>query len=407
MITINKKKKYSADYLFSIVVGIYLVSLPFGALNLGGFGSALKYIGLVVAICWLLFSRKFSISKIIYFELMLIFVFFVSTIYSIDIEATFSRNLTNFFFIILLVSISGINVNSRNSKIMINSAIWASRITAIFVLIFGDIYGDGRISLSNMFLEDPNYLTAYFLFGYVYAYNNIMKPNKIIRKVLSLLEIILYILIILATGSRGGFISYVVVTIVMFVLSDKFKISNMFKSIIFVLLLLIILQLAGNFISNDVLYRFTLKSMIESQGTGRIQLLIDAITIFFKSNVFRIMFGYGTGTMGIIYTNFGYSYAVAHNIFVEILLENGLIGFIMYVFVIFQLIYTSFKFKNRQVFFILIGMIILSLSTSLSTFKPYWNVIFIIVYMEKINKSMTNTITSNVELNYTEIPTLT
>ena len=385
------KSKISLDYIFSILVGVYLLSLPFGALNLGGFGTILKYIGLVVSLGWIFFSRKISISKIIVLELIMVFLFFISTIYSIDIEESFLRNTTHFFFIILLISISGLQTNSRNTKTLINCAIWGARMTAIFVLIFGDIYVDGRISLGNMFLEDPNYLTAYFLFGYVFAFYNIIKSKKISKKVLSFLEITIYILIILATGSRGGFISYIVVTIGILFFSNKFKIMNMVRLLIFALLFFVIIQVASNFINNDVLSRFTIKSMVESQGTGRIQLFKDALSIFSKSNFFRIMFGYGAGTIGSIYTSFGYRYAVVHNIFIEILLENGVIGFALYVSLVFQLMYTSFKFKNKQVFFVLLGIVVLSFSTSLSTFKPYWNVIFVIVYLERLEKLLNNT----------------
>lgn len=374
------KKNKDASTVYGVFFALYFLSLPFNAISLGIFGSLLRYIGLIVLISWLIFSRKIRFNNILTYALILVFLYFLNLFYTIDSELTKSRLISETSFLLLMIAISGLEYNKENSELITKTAIWSSRITAILVIITAEFYrGTGRISLGGIFSEDPNHLTAYFLFGYVFAMFGLSKKNMLRNKVKYILEIVLYISIILTTGSRTGFIAYFVITILYLLFHKQLKFSSFVKFFIALSLLIITI----NLIDNDILSRFTLESILESEGTGRYQLWKDALHIFYNSTPSKLLFGYGTGTITTVYTTFGYKYAVAHNIFIEKLVENGIVGLILYVTFVISLIYTSFKIDKKHLFYILLGMIIVSFATSVSTFTPYWNVILMIIYFSK------------------------
>ena len=62
------------------------------------------------------------------------------------------------------------------------------------------------------------------------------------------------------------------------------------------------------------------------------------------------------------------------HMFIESLLEIGVIGAVIYIVFIFSFVFEALKRRDIYCVAILTGMIVLSLSTSISVFKPYWNI---------------------------------
>ncbi len=71
-----------------------------------------------------------------------------------------------------------------------------------------------------------------------------------------------------------------------------------------------------------------------------------------------------------------------HNMFIENLIETGLIGLILYSVYIFSF-WNSAK-KSGDVFAaaVMAGMIVMSLSVSIYAFKPYWNIMIYILCVQ-------------------------
>ena len=167
--------------------------------------------------------------------------------------------------------------------------------------------------------------------------------------------------IIFSTGSRTGFIAYIIISIIYAIFRSKNNLRVIIKIFLVLSLSSTFMLIISNYISADILNRFSLDSIVSSEGTGRYQIWEDALTIFYNSNFIRILFGYGSGTIIDVYANNGYLNAVAHNIFIEKLIENGIIGFSIYVYFIGLIVWHSWKLKNKEFFFILLAMIIMSL----------------------------------------------
>ena len=68
-----------------------------------------------------------------------------------------------------------------------------------------------------------------------------------------------------------------------------------------------------------------------------------------------------------------------HNIFLETLVELGVFGLIFYCLAIGTFVKRSLKLNDKFCFAVLICMIVMSLSTSLYTFKPYFNIMLFVI----------------------------
>jgi O-antigen ligase len=188
------------------------------------------------------------------------------------------------------------------------------------------------------------------------------------------------VFIVVATGSRTGFITYLFITAIVFISNFKFNRKTVLISLSSLVFSIIAYFTITSLVNPEALSRLTFESIISSNGTGRFDLWDNALHIYNESSVFRKFFGYGAGSIRTVYTSYGFINQVSHNIFIEILLENGIIGLLVYVALIIKILIMASQSSIKELLFILLGMIVISLGASLYAFKPYWNVILIILY---------------------------
>jgi O-antigen ligase len=259
------------------------------------------------------------------------------------------------------------------------------------VLISADYY-EGRIYLTGIVQEDPNYLCAYFLFAMIFCIIVLLQKNSIKAKLVSTIELIIYVYIIIGTGSRGGVLAIVTASIVAFLFyrnENTLMMSSLINRILLVILVFIMLNVVESYISTDILSRFSLETLSASSGTGRYDIWESAMNAFNESSFLRQLFGYGTGSAVSITYLFPFQHHIVfHNMFIESLLEIGVIGAVIYIVFIFSFVYEALKRRNIYCVAILIGMIVLSLSTSISVFKPYWNIMIYTMVLSLSNDNI-------------------
>lgn len=378
---INEKGKS----FFIITLSIYILLVAFGTLNLGSFGSGLRLIGLLPFLGWFLYSRRIKFNNVILLQTLLVMLFGISILYSFNIEKSIDRTVTNVLLLGLMVFFASGNGDLKKNRVLINSAIWSSRLTVLIVIMFST-YKENRLFIGGAFTEDPNYLTGYFLFGYVFALYEVLYGKFFIKKIFGFIEILIYVFIVVATGSRTGFITYLFITAIVFLGNFKFNRKTVLISISTLVFAIIAYIAITSLVNPEALSRLTFESIISSNGTGRFDLWDNALHIYSESSVFRKFFGYGSGSIRTVYTSYGFINQVSHNIFIEILLENGIIGLLVYTALIIKIVIMASQSSIKELLFILLGMIIISLGASLYAFKPYWNVILIILYFSSPNK---------------------
>lgn len=372
-------------------IQIYYISLIFGAFAVPFLsGSLLKYVALLVLATWALYRFKTYITT---YDLLFgayVLIMFFSIIYSLNFDVTKQRIITNVQFLVLLIATGSFLYSEKEINQLKLSLVWASRITAGVLLLVGGTGADRILLNGSLLAEDPNYLNGYFLFGTIYAFQTLMVGNKK-QKVISVIELLLYIYCCLATGSRGGMFGLFLAALVALFISNNGRnfLKNNIKKLSAVLAISIIIILIIPFIPETVISRFTAQAIKESNGTHRYEFWGWAFQIFKDSSFFHQLFGYGAGAIRTIFGSHGYLAVVAHNLYVEQLMEGGVILSIIYFVMIGYLLKKSYKRKDSFSFSIVCGFLMLSMSTSLYAFKPFWAIMMFI----NLRRETDNTIT--------------
>lgn len=364
------------QYIF--LVSIYFLALPLGAMNLGSFGSALKLVSFVPIGLALVNVRNISFKKPFVYYLMYVLFSACSILWSVNEQESIYR-VNRYLNLTLLLLSSCIFVFSSDEILTIKKVLrWSSRISGIVCLAFGTYYS-GRLILTGRIQEDPNYFCMYLSFGVIACIGDITSDITISKKIVAVAELLLYFSIALLTGSRGGLIALLLGTLLYLIFSGDKTFDT--KKTIAICAMIIALYVGMTFLSDSMVDRFSVESVLESKGTHRFEIWEEAFDLYGRSNIFRKLFGYGIQGVTTAFANYGYSFAgyVMHNMFVETLLELGLFGLIAYCVMVVSFCLHALKMKDKFAFGVISMMVIMSMSTSISTFKPYFNIMMFIL----------------------------
>ena len=375
---------YKKLYLYSL--WLYFIAVPLGAMNIGEFGSLLKVIGLLPVLFAIIITRQYEFTSLHFLYFGYVLLVCLSFFWSINPQSTQGRTITLIELSLLMASVSAIDFDDNDISVLKKALVWSSRITAILLLGAGSMW-QGRLVLSGIIKEDPNYICMYFSFGAVNAAEQIFSKDKILSilsKVFYIIEGIIYLYAVLLTGSRGGLLAIMVCLLLSLLFSNRstiFEGRRIFLRLIPTLGAFFILYYLLSVLSPLLSQRFTIADVVQSGGTGRIKIWENGIELYRNSSFGRQVFGYGAATNMRAMQEAGYSNAaVMHNIFLETLVELGSIGFLHYTIMILTYISKAAKIDDKYSLCVITGFVVMSLSTSLYAFKPYINImIFIII----------------------------
>ena len=386
--------KINIKKIYIFLLSLYFVCLPLGTLRIGSFGSLLKIIGILPIIVCIISRNKLKFNKTSSYYLIYIMMALLSCIWSINRDNTFGRVVTYAEFYILMLSVGFFEYTEKEVNIFKKSLVWSSRITLILLLVFGTIT-ENRLVLRGIIKEDPNYICMYFSFGVLFAIEKI-KDSKVskVYKLIAIAELIIYYYTVFMTGSRGGLLAIAVCSFVMIILNNhklKNTIINHFKKVLIILGVIIIIVNIVGVLDPVLVERFSIDSVVESGGTGRTEIWTNGLNMFANTTLFRQFFGFGSATIIQAFILHGYSMAkVMHNVYLEQLLDLGIIGFTLYMLYLFKFVKSAWKFENKYSLCLMIGFMAMALSTSLSAFKPFINAMIFIVIQENILKEGTD-----------------
>ena len=372
---VNLKKAY----VFFLCV--YLVALPLGAMSIGVIGSALKLLAILPVLLAITQLNRFHLNTPIKMYFIYILICGISVLFSLDITPAWSKFSSLLLLFLLLASSCCFVYTGREIELLKKSLIWSSRISCALCLLFNN-FVEGRMYFQNdIFSEDPNYFCAYLAFGAIYAIEKLLNSDEKLKyRIIALGEIAVYLTVALLTGSRGGMLALLFGIIMFIVFSNKKLVS--FKTVLIVAVVSISLYVGTQFLSDDILSRFTFQNVRETGGTGRTIIWAKALGMFEKSSILRKIFGQGIGNTVTAWSHYGFfEMHVCHNMFIESLVEIGIVGLLAYISAIYSFIKQALK-RQKYAFGVIIVMFFLSLSTSISTFKPYINTMLYILCIE-------------------------
>ena len=363
---------------------LYFLCLPLDAINIGAIGSALKIIALLPMGFALIRLPHIKISKFHVLYFAYICACFLSLINSKHTDISLSKIITFIQLFLLMLTAGCCEYSADDIRFLKNTLIWASRISLILILLLGT-YRQNRLVLHNEIIkEDPNYFCLYLSFGIIYCLQKIFKKTQsnFLYKILGIGELIVYLFVIVYTGSRGGLLA-ILFACFAYILFYTNK-SSSFRKLIIIVAIALILYFVLQTLSENMQTRFTIDDVVESGGTHRIDIWAQGIDLFVKGSFLQKVFGYGISTTRLTFIEEGYYYQlVMHNIFLETLVEIGVLGLIVYCYMIFYFLKEAFKNNDKFSFAVIIGMIVMSISTSLSSFKPYINIMILIICLSR------------------------
>lgn len=372
--------------LYLFFLQIYFICLPLNAVTIGTMGSVLKYIAILPIGISLLSLKFIRFNSVIMAQLGFVIWAAFSCMWSVNTSMSIDRTVSYVLLTALVFSCNTFDFTYEDIKKIKKAFLWSSRSTAVVMLVFSE-YSSGRFMLGGKISEDPNYLCGYLFAGIVLSLQSILLKRK---RMFSLIELIIYLFLVLQTGSRGGLLAAAFSAVCYIFFYKKAAVNEILKKFFYVILMFIIVLVVLQFLPEELTARFNYKDAIASGGTGRFEIWEAGIKLFKNFPLHRQIFGTGTGTITavLILTEYGITRGTAmHNIFLETLVELGVVGFIIYIIWVGIFVISAFKEKDKFAFAVIMGMIVLSLSTSLHTFKPYFNIMLMILAFKNQIKS--------------------
>jgi O-antigen ligase len=121
--------------------------------------------------------------------------------------------------------------------------------------------------------------------------------------------------------------------------------------------------------------RFNIEDVAKSGGSGRTDIWDKDIELYSNSSVPRKIFGQGVGSITTL------TGRVAHNTWLETLVELGLLGVILFSGLVISIAKQLYNSKQILLFSIFISYIGLTISLSLLGYKPLWGLIIISIIL--------------------------
>ena len=272
------------------------------------------------------FVKKSPILKLVYvwfFWMLINCVIYPSELLTNTLSIFFQTTLwCTLFFVIY-------SFTSRNPKKLLRKS---KKYFYFLMLFLGMVYLNTNIETRNV------YFSYYALAAvpWVLLYKN---------KFLKYFGLLFILIVVLSASKRGGFLAIAgSVTSYLYINNIAYKKNKGLGIVFFVISILLLSTLTIQFIDSfgtDLLTR--INNMSEDEGSGRLDLYLELIVLINDFDLFQFIVGNGHDSTSSITGNF------AHNEFLQFLVDYGLIGLIIYIYLHITLIKKCYKlFKDKS-----------------------------------------------------------
>lgn len=240
------------------------------------------------------------------------------------------------------------------------------------------IYNEYTLTRFNGTFEDPNYMGFFFtiaIFSIVCL--------KLFNKYLRVLFIISLYVMIFTSLSLTAIVVNLIVWLFYFIFNKNLKSKNIVLIFLSVFLVFILynvglynkdIPIIGSLVEriNGVIDNVALGNYGEAT-TGRTDLAFKHLDYFFNSSIVNIFFGGIPSNSRLIHSELG---AAAHNEYVDMLLNVGVVGTLVLIFFFFSTMFQCYKkyklSKDKTYLFILMGKVIWAVyALTLTMFLDY------------------------------------
>lgn len=375
----REKRTIDKLFLFFIIfLDIYLFLQMNSYFNMGGIGEKnlllIRIILIVYVTFGLLLKRKILISRPLKiatffwaYSLIGVLISYGNVVDLVKNFVTISVWFFSFlFFLVFIPEIQQITLNRVIKVGIISFFIYSGRF-ALWLFSENRYWSAGGIN-------SIYYCLALFLFIY-------LSKNKIINMIM----IITISLLTIVSAKRTAFIVLVICIIgpVIFLTKKKQKVAKRIKMIIILAIasciLGVFLQHVSKTMNITIFERFS--TLQEDGGSGRVDTYELVWKAFKNSTVIEQIFGHGFNAVFLDKV----SVSSAHNDFLEVLYDFGILGFFMYILLMISFCqYTVILYKKRSNLFsiyiaTLCSYIIISMASHLIIYPTY--IVFLLLFI--------------------------
>jgi len=381
---------------------LYIFSIPFDSILLGNMMSIPKTIALLLVISFAietilnLKNTKFKIGEFIYFLILILYI-----ILKVLVSVNFEISLNRFFVFVQLLLVTFISVSKMSkNKYIFKNAIFAY-LTGTIIIYFISIgkiifngYNFARLNAFGTPGEEAHY-SIILSIAFIILVVLLKEKNKLILKIFLLTNLILGIIL---SQTRSSWLAVTFIIILDILLFNKSK--NRF---IFIIMIALVIFALDNFIISN--YNFKIVELInkrtfdalETGGAGRVEIWDTALPLIKEKPIF----GFGFDTFSYVY-NYQYikdvvlprgEHRAAHNIYLAIIIENGIMGFIIFLSGILILLKNNLKIKNAKnsqyfqiALYTLLAVLIIGFFIDILYRKYFWFVISLSLSIVKLKK---------------------
>lgn len=383
----KKQESESQTKYYLIKINVYLFAVffvlsPLDFLSIIPGVSLSRFLVIIPILATLLNLKNGRLKFDRYFILPTLYLLFVifSLFYTYNIGSTIQRIIPIALNVSMILLVSMLSYNEKEISVIKQSFVYSAWITLLLMLIYSSIDPvEGRllITVSGVY-QDPNYICGFFIYAIAHYFDKLLSTKKISNVV----PIFIFLYFIILTGSRGGLLAALGTIFVLLLLKiqrKKFEVSRLLKFAFFACFTLMILYLGMMLAPDSVISRFSLAYNLADDGSSRIRIWESIIYVLKDSSGLRITLGYGAGTIRF----FTYGGSVAHNTWLESLLEIGVIGLLILFLFYFVYFIKSFTEKQYVITASFAGYLIMSLTLSLYSYRPIWNIIILMVLLAR------------------------
>lgn len=371
MIEVKKKQPISA-FISLFAVYLFFTPLDFLPIIPGVSFSIAKILILLPLLGAALELRNFlgpdkkSIPVFLY-----LLVVGITLVYSIDRRKSLERFISVGLNTILIVFVALRRYRKEEVQYLLKAYVYSAWLLLLLTVIYSDISAtERRLTVAvNGQEQDPNYLTGFFTFSICYYLWGFIQH----RKKRYLIYVIIFFIPIFLTGSRGGLLANgIAVFCVLFFERKKLNFSHV---LIIIITSISLFAVAWRFVPESIKVRYTLEFTQADGGAHRFDTWESCLDTFKRASILRKLLGFGANSIGYLNNRGG----VAHNLFIEFLLEYGIIGTILICWMLVYYICLAYKTREGYMIAAFIGYLIMMMSLSLFSYKPMWNLLLFII----------------------------
>lgn len=314
------------------------------------------------------FDRQFipRLSKIGWIFLALILAFTLSTIFSsqpyTSIWGAFNRMdglLTWFYYLAFFIIVSGITRYKNSWQTILKIAISGIIIISIYAIYKLWFIDDSSIYRAESSLGNPVFLGGYLAMSIPLALSYILNKKYSVFKVISFLALILGVIALFYTFSRGSWIAAFLAILLVFGLYFykygrqifNLKVIKIISGIVLLLIIIIALSYLNSpnskILKNNIISTTSIEHRLHTWSVG-LQAFKEKPIIGWGLENFRIGFNnYYTSSSKSTYVPFQETHVDrAHNGYIDIAVTGGIIALMIYLLIIFL----SLAINLKQIF---------------------------------------------------------